>query len=383
MHHCFRPLGAALLLLALVVPGASADTVTRGSTLQLTPFPVNQGSDCDAYFALGGPVHNPFGATTCTYYQGFVFGNADTDTRTGFVPSDGVINTVTVKEGANPAPLKFVILRTLTPAKLTAQAGDPKCCFWVTETPAVQPAANTTTTFTVNLPVENNRTSNIITQDAIGFSSVTGGTLPLAFVPGQFSPSTFTPNGLTSNSFHPAVGPDSGVNSGGAFATGIQGGLDVLLQYTFTATAVPVTPATPVAPVTPVTPVTPITPVTPLLRPTDITTIGGSVLRPIGGALDVVLNCLQTTCGGTLNVLTRNPIAARAAATKSKKKIRSLGSKKFSLKKGKNRKVHVSLNTLGRQLAKQGTQITIVVDLGKAGKTQKNGTLTKASKKRH
>ena len=186
---------------------------------------------------------NPWGATTCTYTQGFVFGNADTDPRTGFVPRDGVINTVTVKVGANPAPLRFVVLRQLTNAQLGAVSGEPKCCFFVRETDPVQPAPNTTTTFTVNLPVENNRQTNVITQDAIGFSAPAGGTLPLAFVPGQFSPATFTPGGVTSSSFHPKLGPEHGANTGGAFASGHQGGLDVLLQYTFTPAAAVVSPA--------------------------------------------------------------------------------------------------------------------------------------------
>src|SRR3954463_3930598 len=222
MNVRFALLAAALVLMP---GGAAAQTVTRGSALQNAPFPVNQGNDCDAYFALGGPVNNPFGARTCTYYQGFVYGtNPDTDPRTGFVPRDGVINTVTVRVGDNPAPLQFVILRQLTNAQLGAQSGEPKCCFFVRSTGPLQPAPNTTTTFTVNLPVENNRQPNIITQDAIGFSATTGGTLPLAFVPGQFSPAGFTPNGVTSSSFHPKLGPEHGTFSGGAFASGHQGG---------------------------------------------------------------------------------------------------------------------------------------------------------------
>jgi hypothetical protein len=348
---------AAVVTLALVANAASAQTVTRGSTLQGTPFPVGQGNDCDAYFALDGPVNNPWGARTCTYTQGYVYGNADTDARTGFVLADGVINTVTVKVGANPAPLQFVILRQLTNAQLGAVSGEPKCCFFVRQTAPVQPAPNTTTTFRVNLPVENNRQPNIITQDAIGFSAPTGGTLPLAFVPGQFSPAFFTPGGLTSSSFHPAVGPDSGVNSGGAFASGTQGGLDVLLQYTFTPAAGVISPGGGVNG----------------LRPTDITTIGGSVLRPVGGNLDVVLNCLQATCAGSVNILSRRAIAA---AARPAKRIRSLGTTRFTLTKGSGRKVKVTLNALGRKLARNAsTGVKVVVDLGKAGMTSKNMTL--------
>jgi IstB-like ATP binding protein len=354
-----------MLLTALTVlappTAVSAQTTTRGSTLEATPFPANQGSDCDAYFAYGGPVHNPYGATTCSYYQGFVYSaNAGTDPRTGFVPSDGIINTVTVKVGANPAPLQFVILRQLTNAQLGAQSGEPKCCFFVGETAPVQPAPNTTTTFTVNLPVENNRQPNIITQDAIGFSAPAGGTLPLAFVPGQFSPASYTPNGLTSSSFHPKLGPENGTNTGGAFADGQQGGLDVLLQYTFTPAAGVISPGGGVS----------------TLRPTDITTIGGSVLRPIGGNLDVVLNCLQVTCAGSVKILSRAPVAAARA---SKNEIRSLGTSTFTLTKGNGLKVKVKLNTLGRKLAKhKSTKVKVVVDLGKAGTTTKNLTLEKA-----
>jgi hypothetical protein len=352
----------ALALLALPV-GASAQTATRGSSLSATPFPASEGSDCAAYFSLFGPVNNPWGATTCSYYQGFVYGNAN-DSRTGFVPRDGIIRTVSVKVGANPAPLRFVILRQLTNAQLGAVSGDPRCCFFVRETAPMQPAANTTTTFTVNLPVENNRQPNIITQDAIGFSAATGGTLPLAFVPGQFSPAGFTPNGLTSSSFHPKLGPEHGTFSGGAFASAHQGGLDVLLRYTFTPAAAVVSPGGGAN----------------TLRPSDITTIGGSVLRPIGGALDVLINCLQVRCAGSVNVLSRSPVAA---AKKSKKRIRSLGKKKFTLKKGNRRRVKVKLNKLGRKLAKRkSTKVRVVVDLGKPGTTAKNMTLKKAKRKR-
>ncbi len=361
---------ALLLVLALslaVLPAAAgAQTATRGSTLERTPFVAGQGNDCAAYFALGGPVPNPWGATTCSYYQGFVFGNAN-DARTGFVPGDGVVTTVTVKVGANPAPLQFVVLRQLTNAQLGAVSGEPKCCFFVRETPPLQPAPNTTTTFTVNLPVESNRQPNVITQDAIGFSAPTGGTLPLAFTP-NFSPAVFTPGDVTSSSFHPKLSEANGTGTGGAFASGHQGGLDVLLQYTFTPTAGPVAPTPgpgpgggPGAAANPV-----------VLRPTDITTIGGSVLRPIGGALDVVLDCLQVTCAGTLNVLSRRPVAAAA-----KRRVRSLGKRAFSLKQGKGRKVRVKLNRLGRRLAKaRRTPVKVVVDFGgQTGSTSRNLTL--------
>ena len=113
------------------------------------------------------------------------------------------------------------------------------------------------------------------------------------------------------------------------------------------------------------------------LRPTDIATIGGSILRPIGGGLDVVLDCLQVSCRGTVNVLSRSPVAAAASA----RRVRSLGRATFTLKKGKARKVKVKLNALGRRLArKPSTKVKVVVDLGTSGTTTKNMTLTTARK---
>ena len=272
------------------------------------------------------------------------------------MPGDGVINTVTVKVGANPAPLQFVILRQITNAQLGAVSGEPKCCFFVGETAPLQPAPNTTTTFTVNLPVENNRQPNIITQDAIGFSARTGGTLPIAFVPGQFSPAFFTANGLTSSSFHPKLGPEHGANTGGAFASGHQGGLDILLQYTFTPAAAVVSPAggSP-----------------PCARPTSRRSAVRSCARSAARST-WCSTASRPRVAGSLNVLSRSPVTA----AKVTKKIRSLGTAKFTLTKGNGRKVKIKLNALGRKLAKStSTKVTVVVDLGPAGTTSRNLTL--------
>ena len=182
-------------------------------------------------------------------------------------------------------------------------------------------------------------------------------------MPGQFSPATFTPGGLTSSSFHPKLGPEHGANSGGAFASGHQGGLDVLLQYTFTPAAAVVEPGRRARP--------------PCGPPTSRRS-AGSILRPIGGGLDVVLNCLQTTCRGTLNVLSRSPVTAAAKA----KRIRSLGKATFVLQQGPGRKVKVRLNALGRKLARRAsTKVQVVVDLGAAGTTTRNLTLKPAKKR--
>lgn len=348
-----RPIVAllALLVLLVVAAPASAATETRGSNLQAAVDP-NAYNDCTyLQSVISGPVVNPWGATSCTYVQGYVFGNTS-DPRTGFVTGNGVIGQVTVKSGANPAPLRFVILRQLTNAQNGAVSGEPKCCFFVSESAPVQPAPNSVQTFPVNLPVENNVQPNVITQDMLGFSAPTGGSLPLAFLPG-FTDLAFAPNAVTASSFHPAVNAaQHGVGTGGAFASNHFSGLEVLMQYTF----IPSGRGQPI--------------------PANILSIGGpSVLRPIGRDLDVLLNCLQTTCDGTLSLLSRNPVAASRASI-AKKKIRSLGKRKFSIKQGKGRKVKLRLNSLGRRLTtRQGTRVTIVVELSGIGTVKKNRTL--------
>jgi hypothetical protein len=372
-----RSLVGVLLTFLVCAATAAAQTVTRGSTLENAPMKLSEGNDCSAYFISDGSSFggffvpstflgyaNPYDGSSCTYYQGFVFGST-TDPRSGFVGQDGVVRTVTVRAGNNPAPLRFVILRQLTNAQNGAVSGEPKCCFFVGETAPMQPAPNTTTTFTVALPVETNVQPNVITQDAIGFSAASGGTLPLGTYPGEFRPG-FRNGVVTASSFHPALNAADGVNSGGRFASGQYSGLDVLLRYTVEDVPGVIGPAG----------------ATNQLRPTDIVTIGGNVLRPIGNALDVILNCLQPNCSGTVNVLNGGPVGAASSARAKAKKIRSLGSRKFSLKKGNERKVKVTLNKLGRELAKRkSTKVTIVVDLGATGKTTRNLTLKRAEKK--
>lgn len=338
---------------------------------------LSEGNDCSAYFisdgfSFGGSFvpstflgyPNPYDGSSCTYYQGFVFGST-TDPRNGFVGRDGIVRTVTVRTGPNPAALRFVVLRQLTQALNGAVAGEPKCCFYVRETAPVQPGANTTTTFTVDLPVETNVQPGVITQDAIGFSAASGGTLPLATYPGEFRPG-FRPGVVTASSFHPALSAADGINSGGRFASGQYSGLDVLLRYTVEDAPGVISPAGG----------------TNGLGPTDVVRIGGNVLRPIGGALDLVLSCLQPTCGGTVNLLTRRPAAATSSARRKTGKVRSLGSRRFSVKQGNKRAVRITLNKLGRAIAtRKSTKITVVVDLGQIGRETKKMTLKRAKPK--
>ena len=300
------------------------------------------------------------GSPSCSWYQVGVSGPAfNTDPRSGFVTSTGRITSVTVRTGPNPAPLLFFIGRQITPAQNGNPAGNPECCFFVSQQGPFQPAANGTRTFPVNLPVESSAQPTIITNDFIGFSAASNtGTLPLARVPGQDNNDSFGRTGtLNAGGYWPAFGQLAN-DTGSGRRSGGYGGIEVLLRYTHTRGAGTV-PGPPIR-----------------FSALDITQLGGSVLRPIGRDLDVIIRCLQVNCDGTLNILTVKRVGAAA-----KKKIRSLGKKKFKLKKGK-RKVRIKLNKLGRKLAKRKrTKVKVVVDLGAAGKVTKNMTLKRAKKR--
>jgi hypothetical protein len=353
----------ALCALLLIPAAAPAQTIERGATLDPARAP-NYNSDCAAkpFPNINDPnlgyVLVNSGQASCTWWQTGVFGFPN-DPRSGYVPGDGTITTVTVRSGSNPAPIRFVIVRQLTPTG----GGGEECCFFVRETAPVQPAPNTTSTFTVNLPVENNRNERVFTNDIIGVSAASGaGSLPIFAVPGQTNANAFTqPGTVNAAATYPAMGALANDSGGGRRPEGLAG-FELQLRYTFVSGPGTISPG-------PVSPGAPIP-----LGPTDITTIGGSVLRPIGGALDVTLNCLQATCDGSVRILTRSPVLP--AAKRAKKKIRSLGSKRFSLKQGNGRKVRVKLNALGRKLAKRkNTKVRVVVDLGTVGETSKPMTL--------
>ena len=364
--------GVVLLtaLLALALPALTqAQTVERGSPLQRTPFPASQGNVCN-----GQPqpdsgqfpyqfVNN--GAASCSWYQVGVAGAAFlSDTRTGFVGASGTVTSVSVRSGPNPAPLRFFIGRQITPAQNGNPAGNPECCFFVYEVGPFQPTPDAVSTFPVNMPVESGATPTIITNDFIGFSANSnGGALPLARIPGQDNNGTFGSTGtLSAGGFWPAFGQLTN-DTGGGRRSGGYGGIEVLLRYTLAARAGGTVPS-------------------PVIRfPTNlsIVALGGTVLRPIGRELDVIINCLQANCNGALDLVTRNRVLP--AARKKTRKIRSLGKRRFNVKQGK-RKVRIKLNKLGRKLARRkSTKVKLVVDLGAGGTVTKNMTLKKAKTK--
>ena len=219
--------------LGLVLPStALGQARTLGSPLTLAPNTFG----CDVRPTITGDIVNGnytfllSGAPDCTWFQSGVPGSLN-DPRTGSVPGDGVITNIAVRSGPNPAPLSFVVLRQL------AQGGTGSaCCFFVSETPLVQPQPNTVTNFAVNIPVERNTNpqNGIITGDYIGVSAPAGaGMLPMAGT-GRHNLLTdaFLPGNPRAGFMYPRFGSLQGDNQGGRHEEGIPG-MELLLQWTW------------------------------------------------------------------------------------------------------------------------------------------------------
>ncbi|WP_051471030.1 hypothetical protein [Patulibacter minatonensis] len=231
-------LALAVLLGALAVaPPASAATATFGSRLDNAPNvvpgceqrPWVSMQDFDTY------VPTASGTDSCTWWLTGVFGD-QADTRKGYVPGDGTVTSVTIRSGATPAPLRVVVARQLTPFGPKAPFSGTSCCVFVTQSDEFQPTPNTTSTFPLNLPVEQNRNleSGIQTDDIVGISARSNtGSLPLFAIDGKTRQSAYTQVGtLDAEGMWPALGSQPNDSGGGRNGTGLAG-FDVTAQFTW------------------------------------------------------------------------------------------------------------------------------------------------------
>src|ERR1035437_10541925 len=107
----------AMVLLGLVIPADCVGVTTIfGSDLTATP---NVTFGCEtmpqlSYQNLGFYELVPSGQPSCTWRQLGVFGVV-ADTHASTVPGDGTITSVSIKSGANPAPLRVTVVRLLAP----------------------------------------------------------------------------------------------------------------------------------------------------------------------------------------------------------------------------------------------------------------------------
>lgn len=219
-----RRLGLVLLVaLVFALTGpvtAGAQLQTFGSTLA---SPSNLAFGCEAVPTIvdvgGNQAPVASGAPDCTW----------ANTGGGTIPGDGTVTRITIKSGPNPAPIRFVVLRTL------AQPGMGSfCCFFVAETSVSQPAPNSVQSFNVNLPVERNTNpaTQVMSQDNIGVSAAAGtGTLPV-FDNGRHNILDPINPALNASFYYPRVSSATDTGSG-VRATGSAGGYEVLLQDQF------------------------------------------------------------------------------------------------------------------------------------------------------
>ncbi|MEV4421230.1 hypothetical protein AB0L40_14790 [Patulibacter sp. NPDC049589] len=228
----------AAVALALAGPSAAtARTLEFGSTLQNAPNvaagcesrPWVSTTDFDTY------VPTASGAAGCTWWQTGVFGD-QADPRKSYVPGDGTVVSVTIRSGPNPAPLRVVVARQLTPFGPKAPFSGTSCCVFAGQSEELRPAPNTTTTFPLSLAVEQNRNleSGIQTDDIVGISATSGtGTLPLFAIPGQTRQSAFTQVGtLDAAALWPALGSQANDTGGGRSPTGLAG-FEVTARFTW------------------------------------------------------------------------------------------------------------------------------------------------------
>ncbi len=221
------------------------------------------------------------------------------------------------------------------------------------ESAPVQPTPNTTSTFTVNLPVESNRDERVFTDDIIGISAATGtGSLPIFAIPGQTNANAFTqPGTVDASATYPAMAhsPTTRVAGGARRGSPDSSFSSATRSSPGPARSVPAARGASGPPTSPLSAACP---------------------APERGRARRHAQLPSDHLHWERRILTGSP------AAKHVKKVRKLGSEKFSLNQGNGLKVPVKLNALGRKLAKhKKTPVTVVVDLGTVGETSKTMTM--------
>jgi hypothetical protein len=381
---------AVLALCAVVAASASAQTVTRGSTLQNAP---NYGFGCEAAvetdFGSGLILPNPFyNLPSCSWY-GTGSAGVTGDQRSSAVTQTGIVTNVRVRSGPNPAPLRVSVIRSISSLTLNPDAPGG-CCFGQRESAVFQPTPNAVTQVAVNLPVENVRdvSRNISWYDSIGISAAGGtGSLPISDQgPASHQiEAAFNPNVLLSAMTGPKIEPDNTprLNFRGA------PGYDVLLQYdlvpcatTPTGQPLPGCGAPPPGAPAPTSPAVP-TAATPAPVPTPpraappprAATIGGQpTIRFRGTQVPVPVECAASReCVGVLRLLA----AADARAAQRGRRATVLASARVRIPAGASRTVRARLTRAGRRAVRRGRRVRVraVLDLGAGGLVERRLTL--------
>lgn len=218
----------ALLAVAicLAVPASAAGQArTFGSPLDSTPNtfgcetqPRNVGTFDGNYAFVAS------GQPDCTWWNWGVYGNASV--RTGGVPGDGRVTSISVRSGPNPALMRFTVVRLYG-------GGLNRCCFYTGQQSAlVRPRPNRVTTIPVNFTVESNTNpfNGLRTQDFIGVSAVSGtGLLPLRGNGRHNTLNDYVVGNPTAGFVYPRLGAQANDSGGGRPQDGLPG-FEVLLR---------------------------------------------------------------------------------------------------------------------------------------------------------
>ncbi len=229
-----KPLLVVTALLLIAPAGANGQERTLGSNLANAPNsfgcetkPTFTSQSFDGFYRL-----LPSGTPDCTWFSAGLVGSPASNS--GGAPGDGRVTSITIRTGPDPPVVRFQIIRLF--ANPAAGPSDRQCCFFVTETPPIQARAGRST-HAVSLPVERhtNPATNLLTQDYVAVSAVSGtGGLPM-FGNGRHNLNTdYSPGNNAAGFLYPRMGsvPGDGPPGGGRREEGMPG-VEVLLQYTW------------------------------------------------------------------------------------------------------------------------------------------------------
>jgi hypothetical protein len=351
-------LGAIPLLIAILASPAQGRVL--GSPLTVAP---NVGHGCETKPTFTSESFDgyyrprPSGQADCTWYQAGVGGSVDySDPRTGSVPADGVITSVAVRSGPNPAAMRIVILRQI--GGVSGGGSTSGCCGFVSETPPagappLQPQPNTVTGFSVNIPVERNVRGTSAVADYVGISAITGtGELPL-FSNGRTNViSDYTTGNPVAGFFYPRMGALEGPGGGTRNDESIPG-VEVLLQWNWEPT--PTLGPPPPPPGAPA-----------------VTSLANQVARVKAGNALIRLSCSgNAICEGQLALLGAGAVAA---AKKSKPLV--LGRQGYRLNANSSQTVKVKLNGRGKALLRKRKKARVRLRISPMGAAPVTSGLT-------
>lgn len=358
---------ATLAVLALLPAAAHAQSKSgQGTSMNMAAATGAEAFGCETRFQPGlAPPHTyerqPTGMSSCTAYQ-----PGQTVDDSHLVPGPGTVTKVRVKSGPNPAPLRVTIIKRLfqTNPNNPSEITDATCCTGTgRESATFQPTPNAVTEVTVNLPVTTTPSTNGSSghHDIVAVSGVGPGDLPIASTGEHSLSAAIQASTPTMQIFYPKV------------ETGLQGQSQhdyanyvVLMNYDWTACAVAAgaTASQACAPAggTPVPPAgTPGGGGTGVVAPLRVKSRS---LRLKKGRVRVRVACTApkgTPCRGKARLRTRG----------SKPKL--LATRALRIAGGRTATVTFKLSKKARnRVRKKSNKVSIVMDLGAAGKATKN-----------